>query len=80
MMDDMLRRKQGIDLPLQIVHGAHDHIFPVETVRSGYALLTRLGYKAQYEELPDWGHSHCSGINERLVMPWFDSLRETPSP
>ena len=74
MMDDLLRRKQGIDLPICIVHGAHDHIFHVEQIRKGHALLERLGYKARYEELPDWGHSYCSGINERLLMPWFESL------
>ena len=76
MMDDMLRRKQGIDLPMYVVHGAQDHIFPVETIRSGQALLTRLGYNARYEELPDWGHSYCSRLNEALVMPWFEGLSE----
>lgn len=76
MMDDMLRRKQGIELPICIVHGVHDHIFPVEPIRRGHALLQRLGYNAEYEELPDWGHSHCSGINERVVMPWFEGLSE----
>ena len=74
MMDDMLRGKQGMELPICIVHGAHDHIFPVEPIRRGHALLQRLGYNAQYEELPDWGHSHCSGVNERVVMPWFEGL------
>ncbi len=74
MMDDLLRRKQGIELPICIVHGAHDHIFPVEQIRSGHALLQRLGYDAQYEELPDWGHSHCSGVNERVVMPWIEGI------
>ena len=76
MMDDMLRGKQGMELPICIVHGAHDHIFPVEPIRRGHALLQRLGYNAQYEELPDWGHSHCSGVNERVVMPWFEGLSE----
>ena len=74
MLDNMLRRKQGQNLPIHIVHGAQDHIFPVQTIRSGHALLSRLGYNARYEELPDWGHSYCSGVNERLVMPWFESL------
>lgn len=74
MMDDMLRGRQGIDLPICIVHGAHDHIFPVDPIRRGHALLQRLGYNARYEELPDWGHSHCSGVNERVVMPWFEGL------
>ncbi len=79
MMDGMLRRKQGIELPIYIVHGAHDHIFPVATIRSGHELLTRLGYNSQYEELPDWGHSYCSFVNEQLVMPWFEGLGETAS-
>ena len=74
MMDDMLRRKQGQNLPIYIVHGAHDHIFPVDPIRRGHTLLQRLGYNASYEELPDWGHSYCSGVNERMVMPWFESL------
>ena len=80
MMDDMLRRKQGMGLPICIVHGAHDHIFAVEPIRRGHGLLQRLGYNARYEELPDWGHSYCSGVNERVVMPWFENLRETLSP
>ena len=74
MMDEMLREEQGINLPIYIVHGAHDHIFPVATIRSGHALLTRLGYKAEYEELPDWGHSNRSEVHDQLVMPWFESL------
>ena len=74
MMDDMLRRRQGQNLPIYIVHGFHDHIFSVDGIRKGHGLLTRLGYNARYEELPEWGHSHCSGVNERLVMPWFQEL------
>ena len=35
MMDDMLRRRQGQNLPICIVHGAHDHIFPVDAIRKG---------------------------------------------
>ncbi len=73
MADDMLLRKQGRELPIYIVHGAHDHIFSVESAREGHAILTRLGYNARYEELPDWGHSYCSEVNEQLVMPWFES-------
>ena len=75
-MDDKLRHKEGIDLPIHIVHGAQDHIFPVESIRSGHGLLTRLGYNAHYEELPEWGHSYCSFVNQQLVMPWFETLGE----
>ena len=75
MMDDLLRGRAGIHLPIHIVHGALDHIFPVEQVRSGHVLLNRLGYIATYEELPDWGHSYCSFVNETVVMPWIESLK-----
>ena len=74
MMDGMLRLKQGIDLPIYIVHGVHDFIFNVDSIRTGHELLTRLGYNATYKELPDWGHAYCSSINQQLVLPWFESL------
>ena len=74
MIDDLLHQKQGIELPIYIVHGAHDHIFPVESIRDGHKLLTRIGYNSTYEELPDWGHAHTSSVNEELVFPWFESL------
>ena len=74
MLDPMLRRKQGQDLPLYIVHGVHDFIFPVATIRQGYELLSHIGYNATYEELPDWGHAYTSRINEKLVLPWFEGL------
>ena len=74
MVDDMLLREQGKHMPIYIVHGAHDHIFPVRSAREAHSMLTRLGYNAQYEELPDWGHSYCSFVNENLVLPWFERL------
>lgn len=80
MMDGMLRKKQGIELPIYIVHGAQDHIFSVGSIRNGYDLLTRIGYNVTYEELPDWGHAYTSSINEQLVFPWFESLGAKPAP
>ena len=74
MIDDLLNQKQGIELPIYIVHGAHDHIFPVESIRDGHKLLERIGYNSTYEELSEWGHAHTSSINENLVLPWFESL------
>ncbi len=38
------------------------------------AALKSLGYNLKYEELPDWGHAFPYSINERLLMPWFESL------
>lgn len=75
MVDPMLRQKQGKDLPIYIVHGVHDFIFKVDSIRQGYELLTHIGYNATYKELPDWGHAYTSSINEQLVLPWFESLQ-----
>lgn len=75
MADNMLRQKQGKDLPLFIVHGAHDAIFPVKSTQNAMKLLTHLGYNATYTELPDWGHAYPYSINEQLVLPWFETLK-----
>jgi pimeloyl-ACP methyl ester carboxylesterase len=76
MVDPMLRRGQGKDVPIFVVHGAHDSIFSVEFTRQACTLLQRLGYKVTYQELPDWGHAYTYKINEQLVLPWFASLGE----
>lgn len=74
MTDPMLRAGRGKDLPLYVIHGAKDAIFPVETVRSTNALLLSLGYTLKYTELPDWGHALTYTINETLVLPWFEHV------
>ena len=72
--DPMLRTGTGRELPIFVIHGVHDFIFPVTFTRQTNALLTTLNYNVKYEELPDWGHAFPYSINERLVMPWFESL------
>ncbi len=67
VVDPLLRQKQGLDLPLFVVHGAQDFIFDVRSVRSQCALLEKLGYRITYTELPDWGHAYTNAINEQLV-------------
>jgi phospholipase/carboxylesterase len=72
--DAMLRTGTGKELPIFVIHGVHDFIFPVTFTRQTNALLKQLGYDVKYEELPDWGHAFPYSINERLVLPWFESL------
>ncbi len=69
--DRLLRAKQGVEVPLLVVHGARDFIFDVRTVRANCALLEQLGYQITYTELPEWGHAYTDDINARLVWPWF---------
>ena len=74
MVDSMLRVGAGRELPIFVVHGVHDFIFPVAFTRQTNQLLQSLGYNLKYEELPEWGHAFPYSINEGLVMPWFESL------
>lgn len=73
-VEPLLRSGAGKHLPLHVVHGAHDPIFPVASARSATALLHTLGYDVTYTELSDWGHALTGTINERIVVPWFERL------
>lgn len=74
MMDPLLRKKEGKELPLLIVHGVRDFIFNIESIRQAHTLLQTLSYNVTYQELPDWGHAYTYTINEQRVLPWFESL------
>ncbi len=75
VVDQMLRQGRGKDTPLFVVHGFHDFIFPVAFTRQTCNLLKSIGYNLTYTELPEWGHAYPYSINERLVLPWFESLQ-----
>ena len=75
-INHLLKRGQGKDLPIFIVHGEQDPIFNVDVTRQTHSGLTKLGYNVTYKELPDWGHAYPYSINETLVMPWFEGLGE----
>lgn len=72
--DPMLRTGTGREVPILVIHGVHDFIFPVTFTRQTNDLLSSLKYNIKYEELPDWGHAFPYSINEQLVLPWFESL------
>lgn len=74
LVDTLLRQGRGKALPIFVVHGAQDYIFPVSFTRQTCNLLTRLGYNVTYKELPNWGHAYTYTINEQLVLPWFESV------
>ena len=76
--EPLLRRREGREVPLLVVHGVHDHIFPIQTVRSTCGLLTHLQYDLRFDELPDWGHAYPYRINRERVLPWFEALAARP--
>ena len=72
--DRMLRKKAAGDIPFFVIHGVHDHIFDIRSVRSTCGLLEHLGYNLRFDELPDWGHAYPYRINEQRVWPWIAAL------
>lgn len=68
--------EQSKTLPIFMVHGEKDFIFPVAMARRTHALLDQSGFNVIYKELPEWGHAYTYSINENLVLPWFESLKK----
>lgn len=67
-------------LPVHIVHGARDFIFPVASARMSRDFLQGQQFQnLTYTELPDWGHAYTYSINETLVLPWFENLPDRPA-
>lgn len=72
-----LKFKEARELPIFIVHGAKDFIFPVSSARMSKTFLDGQEFASvTYTELPEWGHAYTYSINEELVLPWFESLPE----
>ena len=78
--DRMLRKKAAGDVPFFVIHGVHDPIFDIRSVRSTCGLLDHLGYNLRFDELPDWGHAYPYRINEQRVWPWIESLASNTVP
>jgi phospholipase/carboxylesterase len=74
MLYSILSQGRGKEMPMLVVHGARDFIFPVQITRQTVEMLTDLGCNLKYVELAEWGHAFPYSINERLVLPWFESL------
>jgi phospholipase/carboxylesterase len=66
--------EQSKTLPVFMVHGVKDFIFPVAMAQRTHALLQQAGFNVIYKELPEWGHAYTYSINESLVLPWFEQL------
>jgi phospholipase/carboxylesterase len=58
-------------LPIYIVHGARDWMFPVEVARSARQALVAAGADVAYREIDDLSHCYPREMN-REVMAWLD--------
>ncbi len=61
------------DLPIHIVHGARDWMFPVEVARHASALLTKAGANVTYREIDDLSHTYPREINP-VLLRWLTSV------
>jgi phospholipase/carboxylesterase len=55
------------DLPIHLVHGALDWMFPVEVARQAKAALTAAGANVTYKEIDDLSHTYPREINPPLL-------------
>jgi phospholipase/carboxylesterase len=54
-------------LPIHLVHGARDWMFPVELARQARATLTAAGADVTYREIDDLSHAYPREINAELL-------------
>jgi phospholipase/carboxylesterase len=59
-------------LPIHIVHGALDWMFPVELARQAQRVLARTGANVTYREVEDLSHTYPREMNGPLLS-WLDA-------
>ncbi len=57
-------------MPIYLVHGVLDWMFPVDRARLGAELLTKAGAQLTYREIEDLSHTYARDENER-VLDWL---------
>jgi phospholipase/carboxylesterase len=57
-------------LPVYLVHGALDWMFPVEVARVASLMLSKAGAAVAYREIADLSHTYARDENPR-IMDWF---------
>jgi phospholipase/carboxylesterase len=66
-----LERAKG--MPIYLVHGALDFLFPVQLARQARDTLAAAGAALEYRELPDLSHTYPRSENVRILR-WFEGL------
>jgi phospholipase/carboxylesterase len=59
-------------LPIHIVHGASDWMFPIELARQAHTALARAGASVTYREVQDLSHTYAREENATLLR-WLDA-------
>ncbi len=72
-----------IGLPIYLIHGVRDWMFPVQVARTASNVLSSAGARVNYREIRDLSHTYPTEENERIidwlyrdrVIPGDDPLR-----
>lgn len=59
-------------LPIYLIHGAHDWMFPVDVARDAYEVLSSAGAQVTYREIPDLSHTYPAEEND-LIIDWLNA-------
>ena len=57
-------------LPIHIIHGAHDWMFPPHLARDAERTLAQAGAQVVYREIADLSHTYPRDENGR-ILDWF---------
>ncbi|HUN42159.1 MAG TPA: hypothetical protein VMU81_17870 [Acetobacteraceae bacterium] len=68
MIVAMADRRRISGLPVYLVHGALDWMFPVSVARSAYAALDAAGAKVAYREITDLSHTYPREETGRMLQ------------
>jgi phospholipase/carboxylesterase len=72
MLGQMADANRLRGLPIYIVHGALDWMFPVEVARQARNVLSKAGAVVTYRELDDLSHAYPAEVNVE-VLSWLDT-------
>jgi phospholipase/carboxylesterase len=71
MLAEMAEPARLRGLPIHIVHGALDWMFPVDLARQAERALTAAGADVTYLEIDDLSHCYPREVNE-AILDWLD--------
>ena len=72
LMAEMADAKRLRGLPIHIVHGRLDWMFPVQVARQTQQALTAAGANVTYRELDDLSHTYPREINAE-ILAWMNN-------
>ncbi len=73
MLVEMVDRERLVDLPIYLMHGALDWMFPIDVARTARDTFSAAGAQVEYREIDDLSHTYPVEENARI----FDWLTDT---